>query len=82
MATLSRHFQMFQNVMWIKACHQMNSATITPRRKDTIDDPYRHCYIIMSNVTPQRTGKLCHVAPLAYLIGILWIITLWVTCDH
>ena len=36
----------------------------------------------MSNVTSQKNREgVLHVAPVAYLIGILWIM-LWVTCDH
>ena len=38
MVTLSHLSQMFQNQMWIRVCHQMKSAIITPRGKDTKDD--------------------------------------------
>ena len=38
MVTLSHLSQIFQNQMWIRVCHQMKSAIITPGGKDTKDD--------------------------------------------
>ena len=57
MVTLSHHFLMFPNLMWIRACRQMNYTIIFPKRKGTTDDPRKNTSLEWVNELCQHSRK-------------------------